>query len=87
MPSALNGFLIRQRQVISADASAVLSWSSSFYFDLAINDCKKVGFRKIVLRGDTDFSSTEHLDRWDSDGVYFIFGYDANKTVSGIADD
>ena len=58
-----------------------------FYFDLAIDECKKAGFRKIVLRGDTDFSSTEHLDRWDSDGVQFIFGYDANKTVSGIADE
>jgi len=56
-----------------------------FYFDLAIDECRKAGFRKIVLRGDTDFSSTEHLDRWDRDGVYFIFGYDANKTVSGIA--
>lgn len=58
-----------------------------FYFDLAIDQCRKAGFRKIVLRGDTDFSSTEHLDRWDHDGVYFIFGYDANKTVSGIADE
>ena len=58
-----------------------------FYFDLAIDECKKAGFRKIVLRGDTDFSSTEHLDRWDSDGVKFIFGYDANPTVSKIADE
>jgi hypothetical protein len=58
-----------------------------FYFDLAIDQCKQAGFRKIVLRGDTDFSSTEHLDRWDRDGVHFIFGYDANKAVSRIADE
>src|SRR5262249_44506262 len=25
------------------------------------------GFRRVLLRGDTDFSQTEHLDRWDAD--------------------
>jgi hypothetical protein len=59
---------------------------SSFYFDLAIDQCRKAGFRKIVLRGDTDFSSTAHLDRWDNDGVHFVLGYDANKKLVGIAD-
>jgi len=59
---------------------------SAFYFDLAIDQCRKAGFRKIVLRGDTDFSSTEHLDRWDRDGVQFILGFDANKTLTKIAD-
>ena len=59
---------------------------SSFYFDLAIEQCRKAGFRKIVLRGDTDFSSSEHLDRWDRDGVKFILGFDANKKLVGIAD-
>jgi hypothetical protein len=28
--------------------------------------------------GDTDFSQTQHLDRWDGEGVRFIFGYDAS---------
>ena len=41
---------------------------SAFFYDLAIEQCKKAGFRKIVLRGDTAFSSTEHLDRWDKVG-------------------
>ncbi|MEM9368277.1 MAG: hypothetical protein AAGD07_19970 [Planctomycetota bacterium] len=44
--------------------------------------CREAGFRKIVLRGDTDFSSTEHLDRWDREGVKFVLGYDANKKGS-----
>lgn len=57
-----------------------------FYFDLAIEQCRKAGFRKILLRGDTDFSSTEHLDRWDKSGVTFIFGFDANASVTSIAD-
>ncbi|MEM9369201.1 MAG: transposase, partial [Planctomycetota bacterium] len=60
---------------------------SSLYFDLAIKQCREAGFRKIVLRGDTDFSSTEHLDRWDREGVKFVLGYDANKKLVGIADE
>lgn len=36
------------------------------------------GFRRVLLRGDTDFTQTKHLDRWDADGrVTFIFGLDA----------
>jgi len=48
-------------------------------FDQAIALCRRAGFRDILLRGDTDFSLTEHLDRWDDAGVRFVFGYDANK--------
>ncbi len=59
---------------------------SAFYFDLAIRQCRKAGFRKIVLRGDTDFALTENLDRWDSDGVEFVFGFDAMPKLETIAD-
>lgn len=45
--------------------------------DQAIALCRKAGFRKVRLRGDTDFSQTAHLDRWDEDGVEFLFGIDA----------
>lgn len=55
------------------------------YFDLAIDLSKKAGFRKVVLRGDTDFSSTEHWDRWDEQGVTFILGFDARPNRCGIA--
>jgi hypothetical protein len=47
------------------------------YFDRAIALCRKAGFKKIRLRGDTDFTQTEHLDRWDSNEVRFVFGIDA----------
>lgn len=40
---------------------------------------RRAGFEDILLRGDTDFSQTEHLDGWDADGVRFVFGYDAIK--------
>ena len=56
------------------------------YFDEAIQLCRKAGFRRITLRGDTDFSQTEHLDRWDAAGVGFLFGYDAKKNLVNLAD-
>jgi hypothetical protein len=48
--------------------------------DKAIALCRRGGFSDILLRGDTDFSLTAHLDRWDADGVRFVFGYDANPS-------
>jgi hypothetical protein len=54
--------------------------------DRAIALCRRGGFRRILLRGDTDFSQTEHLDRWDADGVTFHFGYDATRNLIEIAE-
>lgn len=48
-------------------------------FDRAIELCRAGGFRRITLRGDTDFSQSEHLDRWHEDGATFIFGYDSTR--------
>jgi hypothetical protein len=47
------------------------------YLDKAADLCERAGFQKISLRGDTDFSQTEHLDRWDERGYRFVFGIDA----------
>src|SRR4051794_24811990 len=47
------------------------------YLDAAADLCQRGGFRHITFRGDTDFSQTEHLDRWDKAGFYFVFGIDA----------
>ena len=43
--------------------------------------CRRAGFRAITFRGDTDFSQTEHLDRWDEEGVRFVFGIDARTNL------
>jgi hypothetical protein len=51
------------------------------YFDRAIALCRQAGFRRILLRGDNDFTQTAHLDRWDDGGVRFIFGIDATQTL------
>ena len=50
------------------------------YFDRARALCRRAGFRKITLRGDTDFTQTKELDRWDEEGTGFLFG--ANNTLS-----
>jgi len=55
-------------------------------FDRAIALCRRAGFKKILLRGDTDFTQTEHLDRWNADGVRFIFGIDAMANLYKKAD-
>jgi Transposase DDE domain group 1 len=55
--------------------------------DRCLAVCFQGGFRKVRLRGDTDCSQTEHLDRWDDDGrVRFIFGYDATPNLQARAE-
>ena len=41
---------------------------------------------QVTVRGDTDFSHTAQLDRWDAQGVKFILGLDAHPKVVGLAD-
>ena len=59
---------------------------SPAYLDQAIRLCRQGGFRRVLVRGDTDFSQSAHLDRWDRQGVRFIFGIDASpKLWVGLA--
>jgi hypothetical protein len=54
--------------------------------DRVVAVCYRGGFRTVLLRGDTDFSQTEHLDRWNADPrLRFIFGYDAATNLKAIA--
>ena len=46
-------------------------------YDRAIALSREAGFKDILLRGDTDFSITTEFDRWDDQGVRFVFGYNA----------
>ena len=54
-------------------------------YDAAISLCRSAGFSDILLRGDTDFALTANFDRWDGDGVRFVFGYDAKANLIQIA--
>jgi hypothetical protein len=57
------------------------------YFDRAIALCRRAAFERVLLRGDTDFSQTAHLDRWDAAGdVGFIFGLDARQGLVSLAE-
>jgi Transposase DDE domain group 1 len=55
--------------------------------DQATAVCFRGGFRRALLRGDTKFSQSEHLDRWDDDPrVRFLFGFEALPNLNAIAD-
>jgi hypothetical protein len=53
--------------------------------DEAVRLCREAGFRRVLLRGDTDFSQTKYLDGWDTDNIAFIFGMDASSALVKIA--
>jgi hypothetical protein len=55
--------------------------------DPAILLCRGAGFRKVYLRGDTDFTQTKRLDAWDAEAVTFLFGIDAMPNLKAIAED
>jgi hypothetical protein len=59
---------------------------ADIYLDKAAALCRRAGFRKITYRGDTDFSQTRHLDRWDREDVRFIFGIDAMPNLVALAE-
>jgi hypothetical protein len=56
-------------------------------FDESITLCRQAGFKRILLRGDTDFSQTQRLDGWDDEAdVRLIFGMDAMPNLCGQAE-
>jgi hypothetical protein len=56
--------------------------------DRVLEVCFAGGFRKVLLRGDTDFTQTKHLDRWSDDPrVRFVFGMDSMANLEILADD
>jgi hypothetical protein len=60
---------------------------AGWYLDRAGRLCEEAGFKRILYRGDTDFTQTDHLDRWDAAGRRFIFGLDAMANLVEIAED
>ena len=60
---------------------------AAYWFNQAVDLCRKGGFRRIRLRGDTAFRQTEYLDGWDDDRVKFIFGMPAVPGLERRADE
>ena len=72
--------------IVNRSGNRPSSEGAAPYLDKAVALCRNAGFVDILLRGDTDFSQTEHLDRWTEDGVRFVFGYDAAPNLKRWAD-
>ncbi len=51
------------------------------YLDKAGELCEEAGFKRVILRGDTDFSQTAYLDGWNERGWEFTFGMDASRAL------
>jgi len=72
--------------LVNRSGNSASSEGAAKYIDKAIDLCDTVGFSNILIRGDTDFSQTQHLDRWDARGARFVFGINAMPNLIQIAD-
>lgn len=72
--------------LVNRSGNATSFQDSVGMIDRAIGLCRRGGFRRIVLRGDTKFAQTKHFDRWDREDVEFRFGYDAKPNVVEMAE-
>jgi hypothetical protein len=59
---------------------------ASWYLDRSARLCRRAGFKRILLRGDTDFTQTRRLDGWARAGYRFIFGIDAMPNLVELAE-
>ncbi len=71
--------------IVNRPASRPSYEGAAAYFDRAAALCRQAGFRHISFRGDTDFTQAAHLDRWDAEGVRFVFGLDAQPNLVCMA--
>jgi hypothetical protein len=72
--------------VVNRSGNRPSSEGAAAWFDRAIALCRRAGFQKIRLRGDTDFSQTKYLDGWDEAKVRFVFGLDAMPNLVALAE-
>jgi hypothetical protein len=71
--------------VVNRSGNAVSHQDSVPWIDRAVAWVKPLAGR-ITLRGDTDFTHTAQLDRWDQSGLFFILGLDAHAKAVGLAE-
>jgi len=71
--------------LVNRPANVASHQDSVAWIDRAVALVKPVA-GQITLRGDTDFSHTAQLDRWDADGLKFILGLNAHPKVVGLAE-
>jgi len=71
--------------LVNRPANVASHQDSVSWIDRAVALVKPVA-GQITLRGDTDFSHTAQLDRWDEKGLKFILGLDAHPKVVALAE-
>ena len=72
--------------LVNRPANVASHQDSVIWIDRAIALVQPVAGR-VTLRGDTDFTHTAQLDRWDQAGVGFILGLDAHPKVVALAEE
>ena len=72
--------------LVNRPASRPSHKGAADYLDRAAALCREAGFRRITFRGDTDFTQAAHLDRWDQQGIGFVFGIDAQPNLVALAE-
>jgi hypothetical protein len=70
--------------LVNRSGNCVSHDGAVFWIDRAIALVRQ-SFKRVCLRGDTDFALTAHFDRWSAEGVKFAFGMDAIPKVVKIA--
>jgi hypothetical protein len=71
--------------LVNRPANVASQQDSVSWIDRAVRLVKPVA-GQITLRGDTDFTHTRQLDRWDEQGIKFILGLDAHPKVVRLAE-
>ncbi len=71
--------------LVNRSGNATSNSGSVEWIDRAVELVGEVA-GSVTIRGDTDFTHTEQLDRWDQAGRKFILGFDANPKLVGLAE-
>lgn len=69
--------------LVNRPGNAPSHLESAYWIDRSL-DLVEGRFEQVWLRGDTDFSLTEHLDRWDK-RCRFVLGFDAHRNLVALA--
>ena len=69
--------------LVNRSGNAPSHLDSAIWIDRSL-DLVEGRFEEVWIRGDTDFSLTEHLDRWDK-RCRFVLGFDAVSKLVGLA--
>ena len=71
--------------LVNRSGNAASQTGSVEWIDRAVALVKPVA-GSVTIRGDTDFSHTEQLDRWNGEGTRFILGIDAHPKLVALAE-